>query len=101
MRIEIDHPTSKANFSIVTVGDFEIAFSYRTPIGFYAPESGLMDNTGTRKEWEGRNGWVIRENDWGPTTGRHLNELPGRKEDRLPNDAFEEALAKAVEGMTG
>ena len=82
MRIEIDHPNRKANFSTVTIGGLSIAFSYSTPIGF------TVDN--------GFN-WTTRENDWGPTTGRHLAELDfGRKADRLPGPAFDTALALAV-----
>ena len=93
MRIEISHPTSKANFSIVTLGDFEIAFSYSTPIGF-ARSPSRETTTGTGYTW------VTRVNDWGPTTGKHLNELPGRRENRLEGKAFEAALAAALEGLT-
>ena len=59
----IHHPavgrTPQPNYTHVTVGDLTIAFSYTTPIGFHYP---------------GR-GWTVRENVWGPTTGRHLNHL--------------------------
>jgi len=35
----------------------------------------------------------VRENDWGPTTGRHLNSIDdGVKKGRLPGDEFESML---------
>ncbi len=84
MRIESDHPTNRPNFSVVQIGKQSIAFSYKTPIG-YTPDDGF--------------GWVTRENDWGPTTGRHLNELDfGRKADRIPGDQFEARLAQQLDG---
>lgn len=77
MRVTIDHPTDRPNFTEVTFGDLTVWFSYRTPVGFMFPG-------------EGR---VVRENDWGPTTGKHLNEIDrGRKADRLPGDIFERRL---------
>ena len=82
MRIEIDHPTNKANFSTVTLGELSIAFSYETPIGFTTDD--------------GFN-WTTRENDFSVTTGKHLNELDfGRKADRLNGDDFRNALNAAV-----
>ncbi len=80
--IEIDHPTNKANFSIVTLGAYSVAFSYSTPIGF---RSAAIYR------------WTVRVNDWGPTTGRHLNELDfGRKEERLDGDQFMQQLAAVI-----
>ena len=80
MRINIDHPTNKPNFSIVRVGTLGIAFSYQTPIGY------------TR-----RNHWITRVNDWGPTTGKHLKELDfGRKDERIPGEQFEAQLSDAI-----
>jgi len=62
MRISIDHPTDRPNFYIVHVGNLSLAFSYRTIIGFSV----------------GGSRWVIRENVWGPTTGKHLNYLANK-----------------------
>ena len=84
----IHHPavgrTPQPNYTHVTVGDLTIAFSYTTPIGFHYP---------------GR-GWTVRENVWGPTTGRHLNHLdhgtPDAKRARLDGPTFEAALAELV-----
>lgn len=57
--LEIEHPTSKYNFSAVTMGDLKVWFSYSTPIAFNHPHTGL----------------VTRMNEWGPTTGRHLSHV--------------------------
>ena len=42
-----------------TAGDLDVYFSYKTPVAFRAPGFGL----------------VVRENEWGPTTGKHLNAI--------------------------
>ena len=87
MTIRIDHPTGKANYSIVSTDRYRIAFSYQTPIAFWTLE-GI--------------GWTVRENDWGPTTGKHLNDLDnGDKAHRLPLAEFETALAKVITRSTG
>ena len=40
--------------------------------------------------WHGATGLVVRENNWGPTTGKHLNAIDGGdKKARLSADAFE------------
>ena len=39
----------------------DVYFSYKTPVAFETIETGL----------------VVRENDWGPTTGKHLNWIDG------------------------
>lgn len=50
-------------------------FSYDTLIAFRGPK-----------------GLRVRQNDWGPTTGKHLNAIDGgAKSDRLPADKFEAA----------
>lgn len=73
MEISIDHPTGRPNFTEVTLGELTVWFSYRTPVGYMVPG-------------EGR---VVRENEWGPTTGRHLNEIDrGDKAARLPGYVF-------------
>ena len=36
---------------------------------------------------------IVSENDWGPTTGKHLNWIDGgRKASRVPRDEFERLL---------
>ena len=87
MNISIDHPTDKPNFSIVQLGDRSVAFSYDTPIGFKG--NGVF----------GPGAWTTRKNNWGPTTGKHLNHLDfGATADRLDSDEFESQLAAFYEG---
>ena len=82
------HPTGKANFYIITendgVAETEFAFSYSTCIG-------VQDH--------GARAVVIAENEWGTTTGRHLNwltaEWGGTKADRVPHDELLEVVTDA------
>ena len=52
-------------------GDFY--FSYKTLVAFSTPKMGL----------------VCRENDWGPTTGKHLNAIQPDKKKRVSSEEFE------------
>jgi hypothetical protein len=62
-------------------------FSYETPIGFHNAIGGA---------------WT-RVNDWGPTTGKHINyverEFGLKKAARLAGDVFETQLAN-TKGVT-
>ena len=60
----------------------QVYFSYKTPIAFRTFKTGL----------------VIRENDWGPTTGKHLNAIDSDKSRRIPGEQFERRLAEAFKG---
>jgi hypothetical protein len=71
---EATYPFNTANFVIVTTGQKKLAFSYATLIGFYHPTTG----------------WVARDNEWGPTTGKHLNYLPPNPGERLKGSQFEQ-----------
>lgn len=51
-------------------------FSYETCIAFRTPDYGL----------------IIRENDWGPTTGKHLNYIDPDKSIRISGEDFETML---------
>ena len=73
----ISHPTDRPNFTIVTVGGTQFAFSYETVVGFVKP---------------GDTSWTVSENDWGPTTGKHLNHLDFGRGQRLPREEFEARL---------
>ncbi len=75
--VSIEHPTNKVNFTIVHLSERSIAFSYKTIIGV----------TG-----EDNYRWTLRTNEWGPTTGKHLNYLDEDKSVRLPSGQFEELL---------
>ena len=73
-QVSINHPTGRPNFTEVTIGGLTVYFSYRTPIAFYGDE-----------------GLVIRENDWGPTTGRHLDYVSTTRE-RVSGTVFDAKL---------
>ena len=77
MSVSIEHPTDKVNFTIVHLSERSIAFSYETIIG-----------VATTNPYE----WTLRENEWGPTTGKHLNYLSEDKASRLSSSKFEELL---------
>ena len=64
----------------VTVGSLTIYQSYATAIAFI-----------------GRAGLVIRDNDWGVTTGKHLNWIDRDKGKRIPGAQFEKALQAELE----
>lgn len=79
----VTHPTGRPNYSEVETGNgLTYAFSYATCVGFMGPR-----------------GRLTRENDWGPTTGRHLNYWDGgspeAKAQRIPGALFERLLADA------
>ncbi len=57
-----------------------VYFSYKTPVAFSTPQSGLR----------------VRKNTWGPTTGKHLNAIDGgNKSKRIDGERFESELAVA------
>lgn len=85
---EVSHPTDRPNFCLVTVADTAYWFSYHTCIAFCR---------------RGRD-VVVRENNWGPTTGKHLAYIDGgglAKQDRLSSEAFELALEDARLSLRG
>jgi hypothetical protein len=79
MRVAINHPTDRPNFTEVQLGDVTIWFSYRTPIAFLAPGKGK----------------VVRENEWGPTTGKHLGYVDSRN-GRVSGAEFEQQLEQLL-----
>lgn len=81
MNISVRHPSDRPNFCIVYLPGISIAFSYETPIAY--------------SSLHGR-GWVVRENEWGPTTGKHLNEIEEDKSLRIPGDQFERQLMELI-----
>jgi len=67
------------------IGDITVYFSYHTPVAYYTNGSGS----------------VVRENEWGPTTGKHLNAIDsGDKESRIPGDEFEKRLEELLNVKT-
>lgn len=69
------------NCLLVSVGNLDLYFSYKTVIAFRSSEHGL----------------VIRENDWSSTTGKHLNWINPDKKIRISSEEFEKLLAKTLE----
>ena len=65
------------------VGTLSVWYSYKTPIAFYHPSVGK----------------VIRENEWGPTTGKHLNAVDPDKKKRIPGIHFEATLRQLLETL--
>lgn len=76
-RFDIVNYSRGENARYVTIGGITLYFSYRTVIAFsYINKAGEYIGLG-------------RVNEWGPTTGRHMNDVPGNaKEDRLSGPAF-------------
>lgn len=66
------------NSMVVHVNDLSVWFSYDTIIAFSTPKTGL----------------VCSENNWGPTTGKHLNCIQPNKKKRISHDKFIEKLKK-------
>lgn len=60
------------NYATVYVGGLRLEFSYETVIAFLGPDDS-----------------AVRVNDWGPTTGKHLNAIDGGdKASRITGDEF-------------
>lgn len=79
LSLEIGHTP---NYARVDVGPITLWYSYRTVIAFHVSGG----NT------------TVRENDWGPTTGKHLNMIDGDdKKSRINGQEFEARLAAIVD----
>lgn len=66
----------------VDVGPLTIWFSYQTPVAFQldGPER------------------VVRENKWGPTTGKHLNWIDGgNHKERVSSEEFERRFNEVLQ----
>lgn len=76
---------SSSNYGVhclkFVIGNLHLWYSYDTPIAFETPATGL----------------VIRENAWGPTTGKHLNWIDSNKQRRISGEAFEQKLAETIQ----
>lgn len=72
--------TTNENALVFSFGAVDVFFSYRTPVAFRAPSV-----NGGRA--------VVRRNEWGPTTGKHLNAIDGGDKDaRIDGAEFERML---------
>lgn len=68
----------------VEMGAITVWFSYQTPIAFQVDGH-------TR---------VVRHNEWGPTTGKHLNAIDGGdRKSRVSGADFEKAWSEQVEAI--
>ena len=80
---------SSSNYGVhslcVSMMGVDVYFSYRTPVAFRTPSTGL----------------VVSENCWSVTTGKHLNWIDGgsrdAKRERVSRDEFERLYAEHVE----
>lgn len=83
MRVSVDHPNDRPNFCRINMGSVTLWFSYQTCIAYQLPG----------EAWP-----TVRENDWGPTTGKHLN-MVGGFDQRVPGPEFEEQLREVMDRM--
>lgn len=71
----------------VDVGSLSIWFSYQTPVAFRAPDTTT----------------IVRKNEWGPTTGKHLKWIDGEtsktEKTRVTGEEFEALWQKHVEPL--
>ena len=66
-----------ANTTLIGIGNKRIYFSYKTPIAIWTPQLG----------------YLVRQNDWSVTTGKHLNAIDGgNKANRVSGEEFEAVL---------
>lgn len=77
---EISHPNNQPNFTRVKVHDLTLWYSYETCVAFHTPADGLH----------------VRENEWGPTTGKHLTLIDGGNVDRVDAATFQQRLHEAL-----
>ena len=70
----------------VDIGDLTIWFSYKTPIAFQV--------IGKLR--------IVRNNEWGPTTGKHLNVIDGgNKKNRVSSEEFQRLWNEMVNPLLG
>ena len=81
MTVRINYPSRNTKQIDVQVGSLTLNFSYNTVVAFTSSFSGF----------------VITENVWSTTTGRHLNEIHPDKSLRIPNDVFKRKLQETLE----
>lgn len=77
--------TTAANALRFDFGPITVWYSYKTPVAF-------RSNIGA--------GRLVRENEWGPTTGKHLNAIDGGdKASRIPGSQFETILRDTLRAL--
>ena len=81
MTVKLYYPNRNTKQITVEIGDLDLYFSYNTIVAFRSPHSGF----------------VISENIWSMTTGRHLNEIDPDKTKRINNTKFLIILVKTLQ----
>jgi hypothetical protein len=81
--------TTEVNALAFDLGDIRVYFSYNTPIAFrYIPKTGTQTLSKT----------IVRENTWGPTTGKHMSAIDGGdKKSRVSSSQFETLLQELLD----
>lgn len=93
--MRVSYPTNRPNFVIVWTPSCDLAFSYETLIGVQGFLNPSGDPTASRFRQ-----WLVAENTWGPTTGKHLNHLDnGRKDERVSQSLVEQTAAEMLTGQ--
>jgi len=70
-----------AHTLVFSTPGLDVYFSYQTPVAFRTRTQPLL----------------VRQNDWGPTTGKHLNWIDGGcKRGRIHGDEFEHRLEEVM-----
>lgn len=68
---------------VVDIGNLSVWYSYQTPVAYRVAGAPI----------------VVRRNDWGPTTGRHIREIETAESasgERIDGATFERQLAALV-----
>ena len=73
----------KSNFAKISLGETALYFSYATLVAF---------------EHEGRT--ICIENQWGPTTGKHLNYVEADKKKRVTKETFDKLVNLELRALT-
>jgi hypothetical protein len=84
----ISHPTTRSNFTVVEIGYRTYWFSYQTCVAC--------------QDWKHPRGpqLVVRRNEWGPTTGKHLDYIDGgAKSTRVDGLTFAAYLSESDRSM--
>ena len=78
--IKIGHTS---NYATVYIGKLSLKFSYETVIAFFGPDDS-----------------AVSTNEWGTTTGKHLNQIDnGDKKSRVNREEFERRLSAQLERL--
>ena len=76
-----EYKTNNGNAITISIKDLKLYFSYDTIVAFYI-----------------KGELTVRKNEWGSTTGKHLNWIDGgTKESRIDGVEFLVKLSKAIE----